>query len=621
MYPHIVLTLFNTILDKNITIDDWTVGIITAIYKKGSRADPGNYRGISLLSCLGKFFTGVLYNRLLKFAIGNKIISPAQLGFTPGNRTSDAHLIIHNLVRKQCHSNGGRLYSCFIDFSKAFDTIPRDTLLQKLLDFGIDGNFFNIIRNIYTNDKICIKHDDKVTDTIEVNLGVKQGCILSPLLFNIFLADLPQILDNDLQSTNPELQHPSSIFWADDIVLFSESEEGLRKMLKSLEKYCKENELTLNTDKTKCMIFNKTGRLLRTQFHYNDELLENVNKFKYLGFLLTPSGEIKSGLQDLRDRALKAFFKLKNAMGDSFRSNIRITIHLFDSLIKPILMYMSDFWGGLKCPEEKYNPIEKLHFMACKQILGVQKQTTNIGILLELGRVPLQNFAIKAAVKNWERIKAGKINEILKKSHFNAILDNLPWITHLKSILQSHNLESLNNNGAHKNKHPFIHKLLHKKLCENFHRNAFQTIKSPDSKLRTYALFKTQMGCEKYLHEIKNVGTRQSLTKFRLSNHILNIEKGRHTTPKTPKELRFCPFCPNNVEDEVHFLLSCPVYRIPRRDMINTMTKENPSFFEDNKENQFIELMKPENAQFMSKVVQNLFDIRQYLSEKPKRPF
>ena len=97
VYPHII-TLFNTILDRNITINDWTTGIITAIYKKGSRADPGNYRGISLLSCLGKFFTGVLYNRLLKFAIDNKIVSPNQLRFFPGNRTSDAHMIIHNLI-------------------------------------------------------------------------------------------------------------------------------------------------------------------------------------------------------------------------------------------------------------------------------------------------------------------------------------------------------------------------------------------------------------------------------------------------------------------------------------------------------------------------------------------
>ena len=379
MFPHIILTLFNCILEKNLTIDDWTVGIITAIYKnKGSRSDSDNYRGIFLLSCLSKLFSGVLYNRLLKFSIENKIVADPQLGFFPGNKTSDAHMIIHNLVQKQCHKNGKWLYSCFIDFSKAFDKIPRDKLLQKLLDRGIDGKFFNIIKSIYTNDKICIKHEGKITDAFDVNLGVKQGCILSPLLFNIFLSDLPALLENALKSTNQTLDHSSSLFWADDIVLLSESEEGLRKMLKTMEKYCEENELTLNTDKTKCMIFNKTGRLLRTPFSYNNTKLENVNKFKYLGFQLTPSGEIKSGLQDLRDRALKGFLKLKNDMGDSFHMNIKITLHLLDSLIKPIIMYMSDFWGGLKPLKAKENPIEKFHYMACKRILGVQKQTTNI---------------------------------------------------------------------------------------------------------------------------------------------------------------------------------------------------------------------------------------------------
>ena len=260
VYPHIILTLFNTILDNNVTIDDWTVGIITAIYKnKGSRSDPENYRGISLLSCLGKFFTAVLYKRLLKFSIENQILKGPQLGFVPGNRTSDAHMIIHNFIRKQCHGTGGRIYSCFIDFSKAFGTIPRDTLLRKLLDLGIDGNFFNIIKNIYTNDKIAIKHGDKITETFDINLGVKQGCILSPLLFNIFLSDLPKILDNDILTTNPKANHPSCIFWADDIVLFSENEEGLQKMLNTMEIYCKENELTLKVAKREIYRYSRGG--------------------------------------------------------------------------------------------------------------------------------------------------------------------------------------------------------------------------------------------------------------------------------------------------------------------------------------------------------------------------
>ena len=68
-------------------------------------------------------------------------------------------------------------------------------------------------------------------------------------------------------------------------------------------------------------------------------------------------------------------------------------------------MYMSDFWGGLPPIEDKKNPIEKFHYMVCKQILGVQKQTTNIGVLLELGRLPIKMFAIKSVIKNWERMK------------------------------------------------------------------------------------------------------------------------------------------------------------------------------------------------------------------------
>ena len=365
------------------------------------------------------------------------------------------------------------------------------------------------------------------------------------------------------------------------------------------------------------MIFNKGRKLLRTPFHYNNEKLENVRKFKYLGFLITPSGEIMSGLNDLRDRALKGFYKLKNAMGDYFRANIRITIHLFDSLIKPILMYMNDFWGGLPAIKEKCNPIEKLHYMVCKQILGVQKQTTNTGVLLELGRIPLQNFAIKAAIKNWERIKEGNVNEILKNSHMDAISNKLSWITNIKFILQSHNIDTVRLNRS-RAKHPFIHKIVHLKQCESFHNQAFESIQNQESKLRTYSLFKTDVGCERYLHEITNMKIRQSLTKFRLSNNSLNIEKLRHTTPKTPKEQRFCPFCPKEVEDEVHFLIQCPTYQFPRFDMVQNIDKAH--LFSQTPKEQFIELMNHENAQIVTKTVNKLFELRDFLVNKPKRP-
>ena len=143
-------------------------------------------------------------------------------------------------------------------------------------------------------------------------------------------------------------------------------------------------------------------------------------------------------------------------------------------------------------------------------------------------------------------------------------------------------------------------------------------IGSPDGKLRTYALFKGDSGCEKYLHEIKNAALRQSLTKFRLSNNVLNIEKGRHTVPKTPRGQRFCPFCPGRVEDEVHFLMECPVYRAPRVEMVDAAVGRDPSFSQKTTLEQFIELMGPGAAQSVAGTIHNFFDIRGFLINGPR---
>ena len=253
------------------------------------------------------------------------------------------------------------------------------------------------------------------------------------------------------------------------------------------------NKLTVITDKTKCMIFNRTGKLLKNKFYFDNITLENVRHYKYLGFIFSPSGEINTGLNDLRDRAFKAFMKLKTQMGICFNQDIQITLNLFDSLIKPILLYSSDFWGCLKSP--KTNPIETLQIMIFKQILGVQKQTTNIGVLLELGRIPLAAQAKKFAIKNWERIKLKNSNSLLQSSYNDAILENLQWISSIKELLEKKGMLSLFINSYESNP-PFIHKKIYQILSDEFHQNAFENIRNEHSKLRTYSLFKTEIGLE-----------------------------------------------------------------------------------------------------------------------------
>ena len=171
--------------------------------------------------------------------------------------------------------------------------------------------------------------------------------------------------------------------------------------------------------------------------------------------------------------------KLRNQMGTSFNQCIPIAFDLFDTMIKPILLYSSDFWGCLKLPKE--NPIDKLHMMFCKQLLGVQKQTTNIGVLLELGRIPLNIYACKYAIKNWERIKGKNSNDLLLSSYNDAVNENLIWISNLKILLGGKCILNLFIN-SYETKPAFINKKLFQTLSDDFHQNAFKNICKEQSK-------------------------------------------------------------------------------------------------------------------------------------------
>ena len=402
------------------------------------------------------------------------------------------------------------------------------------------------------------------------------------------------------------------LIWADDLLILSKSEEGLQNMLNSLNEFSTDNGLKPNMEKTKIMIFNKTGRHLRKRFTLGGKVVSTTREYKYLGFVLTPSGEINSGLIDLKDRALRAFMKLKKKLGSNFRTYPLITIKLFETLIKPILLYSSDFWGILKLP--KNNPLDTLYLSFCKQLLGVQKQTTNVGVLLELGMVPLHLYAKKNAIKNWNRIaKLKQANRLMALSYTNSISEQLSWPTQCElNLSQIGMMEVWINNNTDIN----LHKKFFRRLNDIFNQNSFSEINKPESKLRTYKRLKTEIGFENYLSSIISQKDRISLTKLRLSNHKLMIEKGRHDN--IPKEGRFCPFCKNKVEDEVHFLMQCATFKTFTKPLFAKHLK-NPIFGGLDETGQFTYLLKDiDNISEVAHSINKMFHCRDYLLEEHK---
>ena len=132
------------------------------------------------------------------------------------------------------------------------------------------------------------------------------------------------------------------LIWADDLLILSESEKGLQNMLNHLHLFSEINGLRINMDKTKTMIFNKSGRHIRRNFLLGSSKIDTTREYKYLGFKITPSGEINSGLSDLKDRALKAFMNLRKKLGPTFRKHPLITIKLFDTLINICKLFLED---------------------------------------------------------------------------------------------------------------------------------------------------------------------------------------------------------------------------------------------------------------------------------------
>ena len=173
--------------------------------KKGDPYDPDNYRAIAVGSNIGKLFSTILLERLLQFRRGHCPDTRNQLGFTKGAQTLDHIFTINTCVEKYVKKGRKRLYTCFVDFRKAFDTVPRDSSLWKLRNIGVDGSFLECITYMYKNSKTRLKMTGKLSEPLEVNIGTEQGHTLSPELFKIYIHDLSDML-NTLSGLNcPEL--------------------------------------------------------------------------------------------------------------------------------------------------------------------------------------------------------------------------------------------------------------------------------------------------------------------------------------------------------------------------------------------------------------------------------
>ena len=182
--------LFNKIFDHGEFPEEWAVGIIVLLFKSGDKSNLDNYRGITLLSIFGKLFLGILLERLKTVLDNFKILENNQIAYRKGYQTSDHLLTFTSIIQNALNQNNSNLYVCFVDFKKAFDSVDHSLLMKKSIAKGNTGKFYKTVSTLYAKVKSGARAKDGLSNFFSCSLGVRQGCVLSPMLFALFLNDL-----------------------------------------------------------------------------------------------------------------------------------------------------------------------------------------------------------------------------------------------------------------------------------------------------------------------------------------------------------------------------------------------------------------------------------------------
>ena len=274
--------------------------MIALLYKDGDKRDPLNYRGITLLSVVGKAFAALINARLMVFCEKGGVLADEQAGFRRGRACIDQIFILKEVLNMRKGKKGKRTYTCFIDVKKAYDRVWRAGLWKTLWDKGVRGKMWRVIKSYYgrVESSVCVNGGQ--TDWFGIDVGVRQGCVLSPILFDVFVDGLARAVKATGLGVNVDGDEPLALLlYADDLVLIADSEKDLQKMLDEVHRHCKMWRVELNQKRTKVVVFGKRG-VGGVSLRCGDMAIDEAAEYKYLGLIFEKRGWKKQREKMLR---------------------------------------------------------------------------------------------------------------------------------------------------------------------------------------------------------------------------------------------------------------------------------------------------------------------------------
>jgi endonuclease/exonuclease/phosphatase family metal-dependent hydrolase len=334
----------------------WKDGHISAIYKKGRKADAGNYRPISLTSVICKIFESIIRKRIIDHMEVNNLFSVHQHGFRQRRSTVTQLLEVMD-DWTQALDNGKNLDTIYLDFQKAFDTVPHQRLLGKLEAYGITGNIVLWIRDFLSNrrQRVCVNR--AFSDWTPVTSGIPQGSVLGPILFVIFINDMPDMVNSICK------------LFADDTKIYRIISgpadcDALQEDLFKLSEWSDTWLLRFNVDKCKRMHLGYTNSKYEYKLSYtNANPVAETEEEKDLGVVVDPQLKFKKHISTITNKANKIVGVIKRSFDHLDSSTVN---KLYSALVRPHLEYANSVWAPFT--RQEINSLERVQRRATKLI-------------------------------------------------------------------------------------------------------------------------------------------------------------------------------------------------------------------------------------------------------------
>ncbi len=377
-----LLQLCNEVWKSGVMPEGWREATVVPIYKSRDANSAKNYRGISLLSTAYKIFASVINVRLTRWAEEAKILPENQAGFRCGRGTRDNIYILQTIVENRLRKKRGKLYAFYVDLRAAFETIDREEMCKKLKILGVKGRLGRSIEMIYKRTTNRVRTEEGMSKVFGSWQGVRQGCPLSPVLFNLYIADLEKWLEkNQDGGTIIKGKKIFTLAYADDMILMAENPEEMKGMLRCLEKYLKRYKLELNVKKSKMQIFKKGGKPAKAEkWLWKQQEIEIVKTYKYLGYMMQADGGCAEQVKYVKQKARAAMGAVWGLGERWLKGELKLRMKLFKVIIEAIVLYGVEIWGV-----QEQEELQRLETTYWRWMLGLDWNTPQYLIQEEMG--------------------------------------------------------------------------------------------------------------------------------------------------------------------------------------------------------------------------------------------